>query len=854
TMDLGVNVEFMLSEDGNPAILPILAGLDAESIQVSALNTELLRESSADLETALPTLLNLVLPLIGDALTAIELPEFAGFALSDLGTAKVTTSEDEFAAIYATLAPADSALMNSLIERFPSVAEAIGEPQVAPARARTRAVLRAVDTPDPAVIRAALVGAPGGQVPEIVIDVDRFDQLGRELEYTWTIDGGMWRPFTQAAPLVIRDDALLWQGRHEIAVRARVVGDYRTLDADTVRIPVVIDSAPPRIDSERTRVSAGELVVAARDLVSADAAIEFAVGRPGTSAPGTAWRAGSVAMGELSGLADAGNNVVVYARDELGNTSAETIDLDALGAGDEAGGCSVGGADSTGPAGPIALAGLVLLVLGLGRRNRAGALVRAVVARCDSPTVRGAGRMIGAVVVALGLSTLPGCDCGSNPAGEDIEDLICELDDECADLCSEGSIGLCINGSCQCVDDVPFGRIGRYSELAVSPAGEVWVSAYNERYGDLNVVQWDGQGVIADDAWEFVDGVPEGPVALAGSDRRNGILEAGADVGKYTSVAVGASGEVLVSYFDQDTGSLRMAGNYGGTWKIHTVAEGTPGEAGAPFEVFGQYSSITIGPNNGRPGIAYFAQVSDDSGELRTEVRFASAQVVEPDGPEDWLLYVIDQVAVDGDSADPLTIPVGTGLFIDSVRMSDETPAVVYYDRVAGDLKLARFNIGAGGFNPPELLDGGDGSDVGWYPSIAIAEDDTIHVSYVSASNSDLLYINTADNIPEVIDDGYRVVGTTSDGLPIPEFHRVGDDSSLVLTPSGPVVAYQDATTHELLYATRSGDGGWEFIALAGDESEFVGAYGFYVSAAFDGSQVVVSSWVIDSPQSRAWV
>ena len=32
-----------------------------------------------------------------------------------------------------------------------------------------------------------------------------------------------------------------------------------------------------------------------------------------------------------------------------------------------------------------------------------------------------------------------------------------------------------------------------------------------------------------------------------------------------------------------------------------------------------------------------------------------------------------------------------------------------------------------------------------------------------------------------MIDDGYRIVGQTVDGLPKPEFHFVGDDASLVL-------------------------------------------------------------------------
>ena len=139
------------------------------------------------------------------------------------------------------------------------------------------------------------------------------------------------------------------------------------------------------------------------------------------------------------------------------------------------------------------------------------------------------------------------------------------------------------------------------------------------------------------------------------------------------------------------------------------------------------------------------------------------------------------------------------------------------------------------------------------YPGLAVGADDVVHLSYVNATGSDLLYFNTASGGVEVIDDGYREVGTTEGGVPIPELHFVGDDSSVVIGPSGPMVVYQDATTHELLVARR-GEGGWTHEVVAGNEDPLAGGYGFYASAGMAPDGMVMSTWVIDTHTDTAWV
>jgi hypothetical protein len=93
------------------------------------------------------------------------------------------------------------------------------------------------------------------------------------------------------------------------------------------------------------------------------------------------------------------------------------------------------------------------------------------------------------------------------------------------------------------------------------------------------------------------------------------------------------------------------------------------------------------------------------------------------------------------------------------------------------------------------------------------------------------------------------------DGLPKPEFHFVGDDAGLVVPPGGrPLVAYQDATTQELLLAQQQADGSWMHISIAGATDPWPGAYGFFASAALAPTEIVMSSWVIDQATNENWV
>jgi len=844
-LDLGVNLTFD-QQPGQPAtVTPELVGLSADNVTVAVLNNEFVAESAEDLEATLPTIFDLAAGILGDGLGSIEVPSFAGFTLNNLRVQKVTTAEDDFMALYASLGA--SAQLRELAQQYPALAPVIdGLDRASNIQHTATSDLRApkpqitlvsVDTPAPSAVRMALKGHPNAHLPTVTLAVPTTDDAGRPLEYAWRLSNGttsgLWRPFQPGGTIAISDRAFAWQGKYEIQMRSRAVGDYHTT-SEIAGVPVIIDSVGPEILLDDVTLKDGVLTTPARDIVSPTGSLRWAWGRAADEQPWTDWQDSPALDFDTASDLVVHDEIAVYARDEAGNVSRRIAPVPFHGQAGESGcNCnSSGGAPSTG--------GVVLFLL--------------TIALFFRRQLRRHARLVATWMGLVAASSLfPGCNCGSDNGIQ-----YCEVTEDCTEGCPDGEIPFCLDGKCVCIEDVPWGRIGPFSDVAVDSTGAAWVSAYAESHGDLVVASASQAGRIPNESWEFVDGVPDGPVAIPQSDIRGGILEAGPDVGMYTSIAVAPGDVPMVTYFDRDTGSLKFAAKYGGTWQIHVIDDGT-GPAIDPElggETAGLYTALTLRTDDGRPGVAYMALVSQGGGVVTAEVRFAAAQSATPSSASDWLFWTVDSSVlppVDPDTADPTPLPGGTGLFVEATRAADQAPVLVYYDRANGDLKMARFDATGGTFLAPQVLDGAS-DDVGWYPSVAIAEDATIHVSYESASHDDLMYVNTADNAPTLIDDGYRIVGTTEDGLPKPEFHFVGDDSNIIIGANGPVIVYQDATTHELLLAQRDAAGVWQRRVIAGDEAEFAGGYGFFASAVRNADEAVISTWVIDQPHNDQWV
>jgi MYXO-CTERM domain-containing protein len=849
TMNVGINMTFEQVGTAPAVIKPELVGISSSSVEVKVLNSQFVRETPQHLENVLPSVFDLVTPLLG-SLPPIQVPSFAGFSLNNLSIQKVTTSQDTFLALYASLG--SSPMMRVKADEDPFMRHAvdlIDADVIGPKTPSTgKARLLSVDTPPADIIRAALIPGENGQLPSVTFDVDRYDTQGRQLEWSWNMNGGMWRPYQPGGQLVISDRAFAWQGKYEIGLKSRVKGDYMTV-SEEIRTPVVIDSVGPRVFEDKTEWDDDQMIVHAWDIVDGKD-FEIAFGAVGDDQPQTNWgpaRTTTLALKSAKHLAGDSGELLVFARDQQGNQTIAMIAPFHGQAGASGCNCETSSAPSTGSLVLIGLVGLGLFAP-LRRRRRWPRITPAMKAMTKNVATK-----LG-FVVAVGLLTafIPACSCGNN-SGQS-----CETSEDCGpDFCPEGQLPFCIDNECVCSDDIPPGRIGPYSDVGVG-GGLIWVSAYAQSHGDLVVAQTPG-GRIPNEAWEWVDGIPDGPVVIPDSKIRNGIEDKGADVGMYTSIAVAGDGTPMVTYFDRDTASLKYASKAGGVWTSHIVEQGTskidPGSGGT---LVGMYTSLSLRGDDGRPGVAYLMHIKDAAGE-RAEVRYASAKTQFPTSSADWDFYTVDKAPIPENPDEVYPLPGGLGLFVDASRVpSTNAPVVAYYDRTNGDLKISKFNTTSNTFATPVVIDGTNGIDAGWSPSVGVDANGVVNIAYVSATGDDLKFTTDATNAPkETIDDGRRIDGITVDGLPKPVYHFVGDDAGLILTPqNGARVVYQDATTQELLLAYKGADNKWTHESLAGGPqvSPWPGAYGFFASAALSPTDLVISTWVINQPEDDNWV
>jgi hypothetical protein len=336
---------------------------------------------------------------------------------------------------------------------------------------------------------------------------------------------------------------------------------------------------------------------------------------------------------------------------------------------------------------------------------------------------------------------------------------------------------------------------------------------------------------------------------------RGGVTDPGDDVGRYTSVAITKSGDPVVAYYDQTHASLKFATFGAVRWHTHTVdkATGTPGKGG---DDFGRYASMTLAPD-GSPGIAYYAEVAKGASGMReSQLRFAQAKTPYPMAASDWTVSTVETrpMPVPVMGAPTPILPEGIALFVSSARKTDGAPVAAYYDRERGNLRYVEYDAVAKSWGAAQVLDGedpmgNDTADVGWYPSVTVAGG-VSHISYEDASQDNLLYVETMNKTPEVVDDGYHPDDEmTLDGLPAPVYHLVGDSSSIQVAPDGTIlVAYQDSTVVTLDLAIKDPKTGmWARQVIAGHASApFKGSYGFYAQNRVTGGIAVLSSYAID--------
>jgi hypothetical protein len=643
------------------------------------------------------------------------------------------------------------------------------------------------------------------------------DGSARDLEWSYRLDGGFWSPYVTTPEVRLSGGPLWLQGRHRVDVKARLRGDAAS-ESDLVSREIVIDSVAPTLAFARD--GQGIRLVGSDQVTPADL-LEYSWRAPGGDF--SSWS-------RTARVPDARAGLQGRVRDEAGNVTVATLaTLPAAAPTDPAddraaaqAGCAAGGGAGSALLGLLAVAGLALLTW----RRRGGALL--------------------AALLLCATAAAPGCNCGGSTSG--FEDAGPDPDPVYTP-----------------------GPIGRHASLAAAPDGTLYVSAYEEKYGDL-VVGAVGTAPDYDIRWELVDGIPtDSRVKGDPNGWRYGIKESGDNVGLYSSLIVGADGLLRVAYHEA------TAESHGDPAKLQLKYAVRSGEAGTCERsidcwqthvvdangLAGYYANLTWSAE-GVPTIAYMApaRLDAESGQVFAELRFAVATSATPTQTTDWTITVVDSIAVScaglcgadqvcradtnvcaaptSDCASECgadqaciggacvataaasqlaDLPMGLGLWVKTVRDSFGRPVLVYYDRVNGDLKRAMV-VGASTWSVKALDTEGD---VGQFPAALIDAADNLHVAYADASRGRLLYLKTtladaATPTKEVIDSGAQATGGRN---------LVGAETQIALDASAQLhVLYQDQRLTDLLHATKaSGATTWAVAPLRQDDKA---GYGFF--------------------------
>lgn len=226
--------------------------------------------------------------------------------------------------------------------------------------------------------------------------------------------------------------------------------------------------------------------------------------------------------------------------------------------------------------------------------------------------------------------------------------------------------------------------------------------------------------------------------------------------GKYSSIAIDRNNGIHISYYDEIDGSLEYLYWNGLTWDGKVVDDyNDQGDVGL-------WSSIKV-DYNFNVHIAYMSEKYDD---LKYAYRRATGG---------WTITEVDTTA-------------NVGSFASIALDSRFRPHIAYYDFSGDRLKYA-WKDGSGVWHITTIdSGGGDGSNVGWFASIAIDPGDRIHISYYNVSRGDLKYARY---------DGQW----TTRSLDVTNSRNIGLFTSIAIDRFGrPGIAYMDGTLGALKF------------------------------------------------------
>jgi len=235
-------------------------------------------------------------------------------------------------------------------------------------------------------------------------------------------------------------------------------------------------------------------------------------------------------------------------------------------------------------------------------------------------------------------------------------------------------------------------------------------------------------------------------------------LDSGGDVGIYTSVAVGADGLGLISYYDNTNKNLKVAHCSNAACSAATVTTLAGGGS------LTMYTSVTVG-GDGLGLISYFDDINDN-----------------------LMVAHCSNVACTSAATTTLDSTGSVGMSISVAVGADGWGLISYFDNTNGDLKVVHCgNAACDSGNVITTLD--STGIVGINTSVTVGADGLGLISYYDNSNSDLKVVHCGN---VACDSGNTITTLDSGG-------SVGRGSSVAVGADGRgLVSYYDETNGDL--------------------------------------------------------
>ena len=337
------------------------------------------------------------------------------------------------------------------------------------------------------------------------------------------------------------------------------------------------------------------------------------------------------------------------------------------------------------------------------------------------------------------------------------------------------------------------GLVGWYSAITVAPDGLPVISYQDRTNADLKVAKCGNPACTAGNTITAVD--------------TTGI------VGEFTSITIGADGLPVISYYDATNGDLKVTkcGNAACTAGNTVTAVDTGGNVG-------RFTSIAIGAD-GLPVISYYNATNGDlkvakcgnascsAGNTLNTVD-TSASVVSTsiavglDGLP-VISYIVSATLLVLKCGDAACSPAllkprnllanGVGSSIAMTIGSDGYPAISFYNQTAGDLVLAHcagqdcYRNPSTGATGTSLVNVDTLGDVGQFTSLSIGADGMPVMSYIDTTNR-ILKFAKCDNVDCSGAIWLRAIGSVGNVSP-------GHSTSIAIGADGtPVISFHETT------------------------------------------------------------